>query len=83
MERDAGVRGRRTNDTSPKRTVNDPSYTRVRLSTRASQVLRLTRMKTHAQPGLPPMPSMPRIAAASRPENADANPVAENTRDAL
>lgn len=35
-------------------------------------------MKSHAQPGLPPTPFIFRMAAASRPENAEAIEVAEN-----
>lgn len=42
------------------------------------QSLRLTRMKSHAQPGFPPMPSILTMAAARRPEKALANEVAEN-----
>lgn len=36
-------------------------------------------MKSHAQPGFPPMPSILTIAAARRPEKALASEVAENS----
>ena len=42
-----------------------------------------TRMNSHAQPGLPPTPSIFTIAAAKSPEKADASDVAENSRDIL
>ena len=40
-------------------------------------------MKTHAQPWRPPTPSMWIIAAARRPENAEAIEVAENMTETL
>ena len=42
-----------------------------------------TRMKSHAQPGRPPTPSILMIPAARRPEKADASDVAENMIEML
>ena len=49
----------------------------VKLSTQ-----KRTRMKIHAHPGFPPIPSMFWIAAASSPENAPDNDAKEK-RDAI
>ena len=69
---------------TPNTTVKSPSCAHVyNQSYRARAVLGLTRMNTHAHPGLPPTPSMWMMAAARRPENADAKPAAEKAMEVL
>ena len=74
-----GEFGRRKNDEIPKTTEKRPSYRRDHEFKETSDFSReLTRINIHAHPGLPPIPSIFKIAAARRPENADAKAYVEN-----
>ncbi len=65
--------------------VNSPSYDQIFVLSRLLSALDdgLTRIKSHAHPGLLPIPSIFTIAAANRPEKADAMDTAENIIDVL
>ena len=78
-----GVDGTMKNPNKPTILENVPSYKRCQYLNFKVFIGALTRIKIHAQPGLPRTPSIFCIAAASRPEKAPDKDAAEKNNAIL